>query len=164
MGHCPTAKWFLLLSPQKHPTILLPLKERAAVSMVSLECFRQMGLQPKSKSSFVLFAIRVFKKEGEEVRADKSELLEICVGLPWWLSGKQYTCQYRRCGFGPWAWKIPGRRKCQPIPVFLSRKPHGQRSQVGYRPWGSQRVRHSLMTKTTTVLVILRNRSCVRWT
>ena len=105
----------------------------------------------------------VFKKESEQARADKSELMEICVGLPWWLSGEQYTCQYRRCGFGPWVRKILGRRKCQPIPVFLSRKSHGQRWLVGYRPWGSQRVRYNLVTETTTVLIILRNRSRVRW-
>ena len=28
-------------------------------------------------------------------------------GLPWWLSGKEFTCQCRRHGFGPWAGKIP---------------------------------------------------------
>ena len=28
------------------------------------------------------------------------------------------------------------RRKWQPTPVFLPRKSHGQRSQVGYSPWG----------------------------
>ena len=26
--------------------------------------------------------------------------------LPWWLSGKESICQYRGCGFGPWARKI----------------------------------------------------------
>ena len=28
-------------------------------------------------------------------------------GLPWWLSGKESACQYRRHGFDPWSWKIP---------------------------------------------------------
>ena len=32
--------------------------------------------------------------------------------------------------------KIPWRRKRQPTPVFLFWKSHGQRSVVGYRPWG----------------------------
>ena len=32
--------------------------------------------------------------------------------------------------------KIPWRRKWQPIPVFLPGKSHGQKSQVGYSPWG----------------------------
>ena len=32
--------------------------------------------------------------------------------------------------------KIPWRRKWQSIPVLLPGKPHGQRSLVGYSPWG----------------------------
>ena len=38
--------------------------------------------------------------------------------------------------FNPWVRKIPWRRKRQPTPVFLPGKYHGQRSLVGYRPWG----------------------------
>ena len=30
----------------------------------------------------------------------------------------------------------PGRRQWQPTPVFLPREFHGQRSLVGYSPWG----------------------------
>ena len=32
--------------------------------------------------------------------------------------------------------KIPWRRKGQPTPVFLPEEFHGQRSLVGYSPWG----------------------------
>ena len=32
-------------------------------------------------------------------------------GFPTWLSGKEPTCQCRRCRFGPWVGKIPWRRK-----------------------------------------------------
>ena len=32
-------------------------------------------------------------------------------GLPWWLSGKESTCQCRRYQFEPWSQKIPWRRK-----------------------------------------------------
>ena len=56
--------------------------------------------------------------------------------LPWWLSGKESTCQCRRCGFNPWVGKIPWRRQWQPTPVFLPGKSHGQRSLVGYSPQG----------------------------
>ena len=59
--------------------------------------------------------------------------------LPRWLSGKESTCQYRRRrrrGFNPWVSKIPWRRKWQPTPVFLPGKYYGQRSLVGYSPWG----------------------------
>ena len=38
--------------------------------------------------------------------------------------------------FDPWVWKIPWRRKWQPTPVLLPGKSHGQRSLVGYSPWG----------------------------
>ena len=38
--------------------------------------------------------------------------------------------------------RFPGEGKWQSTPVFLPRKFHGQRSMVGYSPWGSPRVRH----------------------
>ena len=56
--------------------------------------------------------------------------------LPWWLCGKEPTCQCRRCRFNSWVRKIPWRRKWQPTPVFLPGESHGQRSLVGYSPWG----------------------------
>ena len=49
-------------------------------------------------------------------------------GLPWWFSGKESTCQFRRCEFNPWVRMIPWRRKWQPTPVFLPGRSHGQRS------------------------------------
>ena len=36
-------------------------------------------------------------------------------GLPWWLSGKESTCECRRHGFDPWVRKIPCRRKWHPL-------------------------------------------------
>ena len=36
----------------------------------------------------------------------------------------------------------PQCRKWQPSPVFLPEKSHGQRSVVGYSPWGCKRVGH----------------------
>ena len=56
--------------------------------------------------------------------------------LPRWCSGKESTCQCRRCGFDPWVGKIPWRRKWQPTPVFLPGESHGQRSLGGYNPQG----------------------------
>ena len=55
-----------------------------------------------------------------------------------WLNGKGSTCQYRRPRFDPWVGKIPWGRKWQPTSVFLSEESHGQRSLVGYSPWGSK--------------------------
>ena len=58
--------------------------------------------------------------------------------LPWWLSGKESACQWRRRWFDSWVGKIPWRRKWHPTPVFLPGKPHGQRSLMGYSPWGGK--------------------------
>ena len=58
-----------------------------------------------------------------------------------WHSGKESACQCRRCKrrrFDPCIRKIPWRRKWQPMPVFLPGESHGQRSLVGYSPWGHQ--------------------------
>ena len=56
--------------------------------------------------------------------------------LPRWDSGKESTCQCRRLRIDPRVGKIPWSRKWQPTPVFLPGKFHGQRSLVGYSPWG----------------------------
>ena len=64
---------------------------------------------------------------------------EKSLGFPGDASGREYTCQCRRlkrCGFDPWVGKIPWRRAKQPTPVFLPVESHGQRSLVGYSPWG----------------------------
>ena len=60
-------------------------------------------------------------------------------GLPRRLSCKESACQcksLRRRMFDPWVRKILWRRKWQPTPVFLPGESHGQRSLVGYSPWG----------------------------
>ena len=44
------------------------------------------------------------------------------------------------------------RRKWQPTPIFLPGKPHGQRSLVGYSPWGRK---ESDMTEHTVTFVSL---------
>ena len=61
------------------------------------------------------------------------------LSFPGGSSGKEPACQRRRsqrCGFNPCVRKIPRRRPWQPTPVFLPEEFHGQRSLVGYRPWG----------------------------
>ena len=52
---------------------------------------------------------------------------------------KKPACQCRRPKkhvFDPWVRKNPWRRERLPTPVFLPKEPHGQRSLVGYSPWG----------------------------
>ena len=63
-------------------------------------------------------------------------ILYVFFGLPWWLSDKESSCRFRKHRFDPWSGNIPWRRKWHPTPVFLPRKSHGQRSPVGYSPWG----------------------------
>ena len=72
------------------------------------------------------------------------------VWLLMWCSAKESACQYRRhrkCRFSPWVKKVPRRRKWQPIPVSLPGESHGQRSLVGYSPWGLKRVLHDRVTE-----------------
>ena len=62
---------------------------------------------------------------------------------------KEPACQCRRRkrhGFEPQGRKILWRRAWQPTPVFLPGESHGQRSLVGYSPWGH---REPDITETT---------------
>ena len=56
--------------------------------------------------------------------------------LPWWLRWSRICLQCRRPGSDPWVGKIPWRRDWPPTPVFFPGEFHGQRSLVGYGPWG----------------------------
>ena len=47
-----------------------------------------------------------------------------------------------RPGFDPWVGKIPWRRVWQSVPIFLPGESHGQRSLVGYSPWGRKQSGH----------------------
>ena len=65
--------------------------------------------------------------------------LEYSEGFPGGASGKESACSAgdsNKIGFNPWVGKILWRRKWQPTPVFLPGESHGQRSLVGYSPWG----------------------------
>ena len=60
-----------------------------------------------------------------------------CLALDEW----SRHCDYlRKPKFNPWFGKIPWRREWQPAPVLLPRKFHGQRSLVGYSPWGCKQL------------------------
>ena len=74
--------------------------------------------------------------------------------LPGWLSGKESTCQCRRCGFDPWVRKIPWRGKWQPTPVCLPGDSHGQRSPVGCSPWGHKESDTAEQFSTLTIIHI----------
>ena len=80
----------------------------------------------------------------------KVRTMKFGLGFPGSTSGKGPACQCRRSKryeFDPWVGKVPWRRAWQPTPVFLPGESHGQRSLVGYSPWG----RKELDTSETTV-------------
>ena len=63
--------------------------------------------------------------------------------------GKEPACQcrrHKRLRFNPWVRKIPWRRAWQSTPVFLPGESHGQRSLVGYSPWGHKESDTTKMT------------------
>ena len=62
-------------------------------------------------------------------------------GFPGSPSGKESACQcrrHKRHKFYPCIGRIPWRRKWHPPLGFLPWKFHGQRSLMGYRPWGCE--------------------------
>ena len=58
------------------------------------------------------------------------------LGFPGGSDGKESASSAGGPVFDPWVRVIPWRRTWQPTPVFLPGKSHGQRSLVGYSPWG----------------------------
>ena len=115
--------------------------------------FRSIKLTPTTKSlkpwpiCFLLFFYTY-----------KLYIFKFYLGLPWWLSSKESTCQYRRNRFNPWVGKIPRRRKWQLSPGFLlGQKSHGQKSLVSHSPWAckesdtTQRLRLLLLSHFSRV-------------
>ena len=56
-------------------------------------------------------------------------------GFPDSSDGKESICNAGERGSIPGLGRSPGRSKCQPTPVSLPGKSHGQRSLVGCSPW-----------------------------
>ena len=70
------------------------------------------------------------------VIANQYRKKDTLMGFPGGSEGKESACNAGRPGFDPWVGKIPWRRKWQSTPVCLPGEFHGQRSLVGYSPWG----------------------------
>ena len=71
------------------------------------------------------------------------------------MSGKGSACQCRRpkrCEFNPWVGKMPWRRAWQPSPIFLPGESHGERSLVGYSPWGHKESDKAEVTQHTHIM------------
>ena len=74
-------------------------------------------------------------------KSDTTQLLThiyVYMGFPSGASGKESACQCRRqkTGLGFLGREDSLEEAWQPTPIFLSGKSHGQRSLVGYNPWG----------------------------
>ena len=82
------------------------------------------------KSMFILLEGEYFSIAAPGVKLHPPKQL----GFPGGSVSKESACNAEDQGFIPWVRKIPWRRKWQPIPVFLPRKSHGQRSLAGYSP------------------------------
>ena len=64
--------------------------------------------------------------------------------------------RHKRHRFSPWVGKIPWRRAWQFTPASLPGESYGQRTRVGYSPWG-HRVRYNGVTKHALVLLYVRD-------
>ena len=74
----------------------------------------------------------------------ESDIIEnLKMQIPGGSDGKESTCNAGDLGVIPGLGRSPGGGNGTPIPVFFSEESHGQRSLVGYSPWGSQRVGHN---------------------
>ena len=88
-------------------------------------------------------------KEGHNLRLKDTLLSTFSfMKLPWWISGKESTCQ---CRFHPWVRKILWRRKCEPTAAFLPGKSRRQRCLVGLHLLGCK-VRRDLAAKLQQLL------------
>ena len=57
-------------------------------------------------------------------------------GLPWWLNGKESTCNVEDLGSVPGLGRSPGEGQSNLFQYFCLENPHGQRNLVGFSPWG----------------------------
>ena len=116
-----------------------------------------MAIEPKDKTKpktgrqkdLILLAASKNTRDLSQALSPQTAEFELLQGFPGGTSGKEPACQCRRCkssGFHPWVWKIPWRKAWQLTPVILPRESHGQRSLVGYSPYGCK---ESDMTEAT---------------
>ena len=73
------------------------------------------------------------------------------LGLPWWLSGKESTCNAGDAGdMGsiPGLGRFLGREHGNPL-QFLPGESHGQRSLVDYSPWDQEELDTTEVAKCT---------------
>ena len=58
------------------------------------------------------------------------------MGLPQWFSSKESACSAGDTGLISGSGRSPGEGNDNPLQYSCLENPHGQRSLVGYSPWG----------------------------
>ena len=110
--------------------------EQVLIQRVVLYSWEDVHLQPFLKSCE---PPHVPQRKSLFRKSTRSHFVVVYKGLPWWRSATKSTCNA-----GGLVWSLgqeeSWRRAWQPTSVFFPIKFHGQRSLVGYSPWGSQKV------------------------
>ena len=83
-------------------------------------------------------ALQIYEKR-REVKGNGERERYTQGGIPGGSVGKETSCNAGVPGLIPGSGNIPWRKKWQPIPLFLLRKSHGQRSLAGCSLWGCKR-------------------------
>ena len=120
-------KFSLGHSSRRHPLSFIPRFS----AVLSPLCFLTRLCSPATLEHHILFSSS----------SKHLSLHHILHGLPSQPSGKESTCQFRshrRWDLNLWVGKIPWRMKWQPTAVFLLGHSLGQRSLLGYSPWGHE--------------------------
>ena len=103
-----------------------------------MECVSSVGQCPHGVKSGR--RVRQGRKMSLVPPASKKAVLlkwrTVFLGASLMIHRQRIRLQCWRCRFDTWVGKIPWRRAWQSIPVFLPGELHGQRSLVGYSPWG----------------------------
>ena len=139
--------WYLLVSfPVMCPALLL-----GAICTGVIKSFYWTKLRLRWNARYHAWPWDHKGKNTLFCKKPKCHVYLMCLGLPSGASGKESACQCRRCkrhGFSLEVGKIPRKRKRKLLstPVLFSVESHGQRSLVGYSPWGLQNRTECLST------------------
>ena len=87
-----------------------------------------LALQPRVEPTFSALENRLLIT-GPQGSPLNTRALTPCMGLSWWLSGKELACQCRRHQFDPWVRKIPWRRNILAWRIPWTEKPGGEQSR-----------------------------------
>ena len=79
----------------------------------------------------------------------------VTLGFPGGLDGKKSAWNAGEMGWISGLGRSPGEGEWLPTLVFLPGESHIQRSLAGFRPWGSQKVKHNWAATDTTSITVM---------